>query len=61
MDTNDTKQAAPFFMEPLSEELSLKELIREINAERAVRKANHLAPAVLWSDIERLCNGTIEP
>lgn len=58
---NESAAATPSHLEPLPENLTLIELIRELNSERAVKKAIHLAPAALWSDIERLCNEPIEP
>jgi hypothetical protein len=40
----------PVYLQPLAENLSLVDVIREINAARERSLAIHLAPSIRWSD-----------
>ena len=49
----------PVRLQPLNEELTLRQLIQVLNKQRVLDLANYLAPPVLVVDIERWCNGTL--
>jgi hypothetical protein len=55
---NDKK--IPRHEQPLDEGLSLVELIRSLNADREILRANHSLTALQWSDIDDLCNEIVE-
>lgn len=51
----------PVWLQPLNENLSLVEVIREINAERERELAIHQAPSLRWPDIQDSSTEKAEP